>query len=82
MAPEDRARNVARLHPDVRELLQRSAGLPRGLALLHRAPLESIAVTLGAHPDAVERARATLESPEQRASAIDAFVRALQRHHP
>jgi len=82
MPPKNAAQNVARLPTDVRDLLQRSAGMPRGLALLHRAPIETVAVRLGVHPDAVERARAALESPEQRASAIEEFVRAAQRQEP
>ncbi len=71
--------NTAVLLPDVRDVVQRSAGVHRGLALLHRAPVESVAVTLGVHPCEVERARAALETPGQRALAIEEFVRAVQR---
>ncbi len=71
--------HAALLGADVRDLVQRSAGVHRGLALLHRAPVESVAVTLGVHPAAVERARAALDSPAQRALAIEEFTRAVQR---
>lgn len=72
--------NTAVLLPDVRDVVQRSAGVPRGLALLHRAPVESVAVTLGVHPRDVERARAALETPGQRALAIEEFTRAVERN--
>jgi hypothetical protein len=71
--------NAVALLPDVRVVVQRSAVVRRGLALLHRAPVESVAVTLGVHPREVERARAALEAPGQRALAIAEFVRAVQR---
>lgn len=74
------AENTAALLPDVLRIVQRSAGVPRGLALLHRAPVESVAVTLGIHPRDVERARAALELPGPRALAIEEFARAARRH--
>jgi hypothetical protein len=70
-----RAPMPARLPPDLHELVKRSASVPRGLALLDRAPVEVAAVLFGVHPAAVERARNALRSPELRASAIDEFVR-------
>lgn len=70
---------AAALPPDLQVLVTRSAAMPRGLALLDRAPVEVAAVLFGVHPTAVERARAALQTPELRASAIDEFVRTRTR---
>ena len=73
------APGLAGLDPEVREIVLRCAAVHRGLALLHRAPVDSVAVTLGVHPLAVVRVRSALDSPTQRAIAISEFSRAVAR---
>ncbi len=73
---------AVQLSPELRDLVRRSASVRRGLALLHRAPVEAAAVALGVHPGAVERARAALADPGQRAMAVEEFVRAAAAAEP
>jgi hypothetical protein len=76
----DRALEPERqLAPEIVELVDRSAALRQGLALLHRAPLEWVAAALGMHPLIVERARACLDRRPDREFVIRAYVRALER---
>ncbi len=70
---------VPRVTPEVLELLERSTAIPRGLAFVHRAPLDSVAVTLGVHPRVVEHACDCLDHAEARAMMIRYFARALER---
>jgi len=65
--------------PEVLDLLERSTAIPRGLAFVHRAPLDSVAITLGVHPSVVEHACDCLDHAEQRAMLIRHFVLALER---
>jgi hypothetical protein len=67
------------LTPEIALLIERSAELRRGLAFVNRAPVESVAVTLGVHPTTVDRARDCLAAPELRPSVIREFQRALTR---
>ena len=64
---------------DVVALVERAAGVPDGLVLLERAPLECIAVLLGVDPRVIERARAALEDPAVREEAARAFQHAAGR---
>jgi hypothetical protein len=59
------------------DLVARVARHEHGLAFLHRAYLESVAVTLGVHPFVIDAARAYLATAEGRAELI-AAVRAAQ----
>ncbi len=67
------------LTPEIALLIERSAELRRGLAFVNRAPVESVAVTLGVHPTTVDRARDCLAAPELRPSVIREFQRAVTR---
>jgi hypothetical protein len=67
------------LDPATRRVVEHAAALPRGLAVLDRAPLECVAVLVGAHPGAVARARAALGSADTRAAVLDVFARAARR---
>jgi len=70
---------AAVLDPAIRLIIERAAALPRGLALLHRAPLESVAVQLATHTHCVARARDALEDGETRAAALECFAWAVRR---
>lgn len=65
--------------PEVLELLERSTAIPRGLAFVRRAPLDSVAVTLGVHPRVVEHACDCLDHAEARKMMIRFFANALER---
>jgi hypothetical protein len=62
------------LDPEIRVLAARCAVLPRGLALLHRGPIEYVAAALRATPALVERARAALEVPGEREVLVQDYV--------
>ncbi len=68
------------LTPELAQLIERSAQLRRGLAFVNRAPVESVAVTLGVHPLTVDHARDCLATPGRRKSVIREFQRAVERH--
>lgn len=70
---------TAPLAPEVENLLERAASLPRGLAFLHLAPLESVAIALGVDARLVERVRRQLEDPADRRVVIEAFQGAVLR---
>jgi Tat protein secretion system quality control protein TatD with DNase activity len=67
------------LTPEIALLIERSAELRRGLAFVSRAPVESVAVTLGVHPRTVDHARDCLATPEMRSGMIREFQRAVVR---
>ena len=71
--------SAPRVTPEILELLERSTAIPRGLAFVHCAPLDSVAVTLGVHPHVVEHACDCLDHAEARAMMIRFFARALER---
>jgi len=69
----------------VRELVARSAAIPRGLALLNRGPPECVAAALGATVHLVEQARACLEDGpgrEQLLAEHAAAVQLARQHWP
>jgi hypothetical protein len=70
---------AAVLDPAIQLVIERAAALPRGLALLHHAPLESVAVQLATHAHCVARARAALEGGETRAAALEYFAWAARQ---
>jgi len=65
--------------PEVLDVIERSARLPHGLAFVHLAPLDCVALTLGVHPRLVELARACLDRPEERGPIIREYVSAVAR---
>jgi hypothetical protein len=64
---------------ELADLIERIARHPHGLGFLHKAYLESVAVTLGVHPFVVDAARAYLETKEGRAFLIEEVRRAGDR---
>ena len=68
-----------RITPAVRDLVARSAALPRGLAFLNRGPTECVASALGAPVHLVEHARACLEDGPDRAQLLEEHAAAVQR---
>ena len=77
-APTDRKRFT----PAVEDILDRAAGIPRGLAFLHLAPLESVAIALGSDARTVAEVRGLLDDPTTHALVIEAFKAALARRPP
>ena len=69
---------IRRLPAELADLVRRAAQHPHGLGFLHQAWSDSVAVTLGVHPFAVDAARAWLETPRGRAALIEAVRR--ERH--
>lgn len=63
---------------ETRDLLERCATLPRGLAFAHLAPIEAAAAALGVHPAALERLRAALDVDEARRELVAAYARAAR----
>ncbi len=70
--PDERLREVL-------DLVERSSALEHGLAFVRRAPVESVAITLGVHPRVVEHACDCLDRVEERAMMIRYFARARAR---
>jgi hypothetical protein len=64
-----------RLPAELADLIRRAARYPRGLGFLHQAWIDSVAVTLGVHPFAVDATRAYLETSRGRAELIEAVRR-------
>lgn len=64
---------------EVLDLVERSTALEHGLAFVRRAPVESVAITLGVHPRVVEHACDCLDRVEERAMMIRFFARARAR---
>lgn len=67
------------LTPEIRELLDRCAGLRRGLALANRAPPELAAAALGVPARVVEAGRASLADPAERRVLLREYARARER---
>ena len=65
--------------PAVRDLVARSAALPRGLAFLNRGPVECVASALGATVQLVEQARACLERGPERVELLEEHAAAVHR---
>jgi len=64
--------------PGVHEVVERSAGLRRGLGLLRKAQAEAVAAALGVHARAVEATRDRLASRSGRRQLLDLYARALE----
>ena len=69
----------AEVPPDVADLLTRAAALPRGLAFLHAAPLETVAITLRVDARLVLAVRRAIDDPRLHAPIIAAFKEAAAR---
>lgn len=67
------------LTPEVLELIARSTALRRGLAFVNNAPIDSVAVALGVHAHAVDRARDCLERTDARKLVLREYSRALEQ---
>jgi hypothetical protein len=65
VAPRAAGRARRPLAPAVRDAVARSATLHRGLAFLHRGPVECVAAALGVPVRVVEHARACLDGVER-----------------
>lgn len=65
--------------PAVRDLVARSAALPRGLAFLNRGPVECVASALGAPVHLVEHARTCLQDGPERVQLLEEHAAAVQR---
>lgn len=66
---------AAHVPPEILDLLRRAVRLPRGLALLHAAPLETAAVLLSVPPDLVLKARESLDDQAARAAVLEEWHR-------
>ena len=71
-----------RLPAELADVVRRTAHHPHGLGFLHQAWVDSVAVTLGVHPFAVDAARALLETPRGRAELIEAVRREREKERP
>ena len=63
---------IRRLPAELADVVRRAAHHPHGLGFLHQAWIDSVAVTLGGHPFAVEATRAYLETPRGREELMEA----------
>lgn len=79
MSDEHCANRAGSLPTDLSELIDRLALLPRGLAFLHLASLDTIAIVLGLDPRVVDRARDMLKTEDGRARMIEEFRKAKAR---
>jgi hypothetical protein len=70
---------IRRLPGELADVVRRAAHYPHGLGFLHQAWLDSVAVTLGVHPFAVDATRALIETPRGRAELIEAVRRERER---
>jgi hypothetical protein len=64
------------LSPEMRQLIERIATFPRGVAFLDTGALECVAITFGVCPDVISQARAYLASAPTRAWFLDQVRRA------
>lgn len=64
--------------PEMQALVEKLATWPHGLGFLHLADLETLAVELKVHPFLLAAARDALETPEGRATLIEAVRRARE----
>jgi hypothetical protein len=70
---------IRRLPAELADVVRRTAHYPHGLGFLHQGWVDSIAVTLGVHPFAIDATRAYLETPHGRAELIEAVRRERDR---
>jgi hypothetical protein len=70
---------IRRLPAELADVVRRVAHYPHGLGFLHQAWIDSVAVTLGVHPFAVDATRALLETPRGREELIEAVRRERER---
>ena len=70
---------IRRLPAELADIVRRAAHYPHGLGFLHQGWVDSVAVTLGVHPYAIDATRAYLETKEGRAELIDAVRRERDR---
>jgi hypothetical protein len=70
---------IRRLPAELADVVRRAAHYPHGLGFLHQAWIDSVAVTLGVHPFAVDATRALIETPRGRAELIEAVRRERER---
>jgi hypothetical protein len=63
---------IRRLPAELADVVRRAAHHPHGLGFLHQAWIDSVAVTLGVHPFAIEATRAYLETPRGRGELMEA----------
>jgi hypothetical protein len=70
---------IRRLPAELADVVRRVAHYPHGLGFLHQAWIDSVAVTLGVHPFAVDATRALLDTPRGRAELIEAVRRERER---
>lgn len=64
---------------ELEELVHKGAALGHSLAFVRKAPLETVATSLGVHARTVDHARDCLEDPARRVLIERAFVRASER---
>jgi hypothetical protein len=70
---------IRRLPAELADVVRRTAHYPHGLGFLHQAWVDSVAVTLGVHPFAIDATRAYLETPRGRTELIEAVRRERDR---
>jgi hypothetical protein len=70
---------IRRLPAELADVVRRTAHYPHGLGFLHQGPVDSVAVTLGVHPFAIDAIRAYIETTRGRAELIDAVRRERER---
>jgi hypothetical protein len=63
---------IRRLPAELSDVVRRVAHYPHGLGFLHQGWVDSVAVTLGVHPYAIDATRAYLETTRGRAELIEA----------
>ena len=63
---------IRRLPAELSDVVRRVAHYPHGLGFLHQGWVDSVAVTLGVHPYAIDATRAYLETQRGRAELIEA----------
>lgn len=73
---------IRRLPAELADVVRRAAHHPHGLGFLHQAWIDSVAVTLGVHPFAIEATRAYLETPRGREELMEAVHREERRPRP
>lgn len=72
---------IRRLPAELADVVRRAAHYPHGLGFLHQGWIDSVAVTLGVHPFAVDATRALLETPRGREEILEAARRERERPH-
>ncbi|MGD8896541.1 MAG: hypothetical protein PVJ73_10940 [Acidobacteriota bacterium] len=70
---------IRRLPAELADVVRRTAHYPHGLGFLHQGWIDSVAVTLGVHPFAIDAVRAYLETAHGRAELIEAVRRERDR---